>query len=251
MSTKIETETYAGKSIQAWRDQATKAGLVLREPSDKTDSGGYPDKIYFTLRRFRRNIAITKDHKKIITNMSRQLVTQRDDKGKTTKKEYLTYSGYYSGTTHKGEKYDAYFVIGKYQRPEIVHNGNMTYDPRTGDPIGNEKILGSAQTIYEIECPKTKEARKKLIDSILVEDNHPDNVLYYVRHLTDNNHEASRDSTFSYEEFVNLSPQELIDTSQKGAGSKSSPYYKDKDGQLRYKKTDAPVTSKSNEEVYQ
>ena len=32
MSTKLETETYAGKSIQAWRDQATKAGLVLREP---------------------------------------------------------------------------------------------------------------------------------------------------------------------------------------------------------------------------
>ena len=33
MSTKLETETYAGKSIQAYRDQATKAGLVLREPS--------------------------------------------------------------------------------------------------------------------------------------------------------------------------------------------------------------------------
>ena len=107
MSTKLETETCAGKSIQAWRDQATKAGLALREPSDKTDSGYYPDKIYSTLRRFRRNIAITKDHKKIITNISRQLVTQRDDKGKTTKKEYPTYSGYYSGTTHKGEKYDA------------------------------------------------------------------------------------------------------------------------------------------------
>ena len=53
MYTKLETETFAGKTIQAWRDQATKAGLVLREPSDKTDSGDYPDKIYSTLRRFR------------------------------------------------------------------------------------------------------------------------------------------------------------------------------------------------------
>ena len=50
-----------------------------------------------------------------------------------------------------------------------------------------------------------RKQRKKLIDSIIGENNHPDNVLYYVRHLTDNNHEASRDSTFSYEEFVNFS----------------------------------------------
>ncbi len=45
MSTKLETDTYAGKTIKAWRDQATKAGLVLREPADKTDTGDYPDKI--------------------------------------------------------------------------------------------------------------------------------------------------------------------------------------------------------------
>ena len=29
MYTKLETETFAGKTIQAWRDQATKAGLVF------------------------------------------------------------------------------------------------------------------------------------------------------------------------------------------------------------------------------
>ena len=251
MSTELELETFASKSIQAYKEQARKAGLVLRAPEDTTESGDFPDKIYSTLRRFRRNIAITKDHKKIITTMSRQLVTQKDEKGKPTKKEYLTYQGYYSGLTHKGEEYHANFEIGKFNRPRIIHNGDIRYDPKTGDPIGNEKILGGSETIYEIEVPKTKEARKKLIDSILGEDNYTDNVLYYVRHLTDNNHEASRDPTFSAEEFVNLSLQELIDTSEKGAGSKSSPYYTDKDGILRYKKTDTPVTSKSNKVVYQ
>lgn len=249
MSTELELETFAGKSIQAYKEQASKAGLVLRAPSDNTDSGDFPEKIYSTLRRFRRNIAITKDHKKIVSNMSRQLVTQKDD-GKPTKKEYLTYSGYYSGLTHKGGVHHANFEIGKYQRPKIEPNSNLTYNQRTGDPIGNEQILGSPETIYFIEVPKSKEARKKLIDSILGEDNHPDNVLYYVRHLTDNNHEASRDPTFSYEEFVNLSAQELIETSQKGAGSKSSQFYTDKDGILRYKKTDTPVTSKSNKGLY-
>lgn len=82
MSTKLETETFAGKTIQAWKDQATKAGLVLRAPADVTEPGDFPDNIYSSLRRFRRNIAITKDHKKIVTRMTRQLVSERDQNGK-------------------------------------------------------------------------------------------------------------------------------------------------------------------------
>ena len=93
MSTKLETETFVGKTMQAWKDQATKAGLVLRAPLD-LDSGDYPDRIYSSLRHFRRNLAITKDHKKIITTMSRQLVTTKDDKGRSIKKEFLVYQGY-------------------------------------------------------------------------------------------------------------------------------------------------------------
>jgi len=80
MSTKLELETSASKSFQAWKDQATKAGLVLRAPQD-LNSGDFPQDIYSSLRRFRRNIAITKDHKKIIKTMSRQSVTTKDDKG--------------------------------------------------------------------------------------------------------------------------------------------------------------------------
>lgn len=251
MSTKLESETFAGKSMQAWRDQATKAGLVLKagEGGD-SDSGDFPEHIYSSLRLFRRNLAITKDHKKIVKTMSRQLVTTKDEKGRSTRKEYLTYQGYYSGVTHRGEQHQANFEIGKYQRPKIIPNSGIRYDPKTGDLIGNEKALGGPETIFEIETPKTKEARKKLIDSILGEDNYADNVLYYVRHLNESNYEQSRDASFSYEEFVNLSIEELVDTNQRGSGSKASPYYTDKDGQLRYKKTDTPVTSKSNKGVY-
>lgn len=250
MSTKLETETFAGKTFQAWKDQAAKAGLVLRAPLD-LDSGDFPQNIYGSLRRFRRNLAITKNHKKIITNMSRQSVTTKDDKGRPTKKEFLTYHGYYSGITHKGAEHHADFEIGKYKKPRIVHNGDIRYDAKTGDPIGNEKILSGEETIYEIEIPKGKEARKKLIDNILGDDNHPDNVLYYVRHLNQNNLEQSRDHSFSYQEFCDLSIEELVDTSQKGAGSKSSQYYTDKEGQLRYKKNNVLVSPASNKEVYQ
>ncbi|HSA73331.1 MAG TPA: hypothetical protein VLD84_05185 [Nitrososphaeraceae archaeon] len=131
MSTKLESETFAGKSMQAWREASNQAGSVLRAP-EALDSGDYPQDIYSSLRLFRRNIAITKNHKKIITTMSRQLVTIKDDRGKPRKVEYLTYQGYYAGTTHKGQEFHSNFEIGKYKRPKIVPNDNIRYDPKTG-----------------------------------------------------------------------------------------------------------------------
>jgi len=168
-----DTKTLAYKTIQAWKDQATKAGLVLHSTNDGKDSGDFPDKPYFSLRRFRRNIAITKDHKKIITTMIRQLVTTKDEKGRSTKKEFLTYAGYYSGITYRGEESHADFEIGRYEKPRIVPNSNLTYDVKTGKPIGNEKILSGQEIVYEIEIPKSKTERKRLIDEI-IRDNFPE-----------------------------------------------------------------------------
>ena len=130
--------------------------------------------------------------------MSRQLVTVRDDKGKSTRKEMLTYSGYYSGITHKGEEHHADFSIGTYQRPKIVSNGNLRYNPKTGEPIGNPKILSGSETIFTIEVPKSKTERKKLIDEI-IGDNFPEDIHYYFK---SNDELARRDPTFSYSNFV-------------------------------------------------
>ena len=231
MSTKLESETFAGKTYQAWKDQAAEAGLVLRAP-DGLNPGDFPENIYSQLRRFRRNIAITKDHKKIITNMSRQLVTVKDEKCRLTKKEYLTYQGYYSGKTYKGEEYQANFEIGKYMKPKIVHNGSIPYDPKTGDPIGPEKALSGSETIYFIEVPKTKQERKKLIDSIIGTDNFPENIKYYYK---GHDELARRDPTFSYEDFVNYSIEELRNMSFKGGGSLSPGIWHDADGRLKDK----------------
>jgi hypothetical protein len=88
--------------------------------------------------------------------MSRRLVTTKDDKGRPIKKEFLTYTGHYSGITHKGEEYHADFEIGTYKQPRIVHNGNITYDQRSGDPIGSEKILSGKETVYTIEVPNQR-----------------------------------------------------------------------------------------------
>lgn len=228
---KLELETFAGRSIQPWKDQAREAGLVLRAPLTETDTGDYPREIYDSLRYFRRNIAITQDHKKIVKTMHRQLVNTRDDKGRPTKKEYLTYKGYYSGTTHKGEEYQANFEIGRYEKPKIVHNSNLRYDPKTGDPIGNEKILSGSETIYTIEVPKSKESRKKLIDDIIGKDNFPEDIKYYFDNEKDDPMGRS-DPTFSYDDFCNCSIEELRDLSYKGGGSLSPGIWRDSSGKL-------------------
>jgi hypothetical protein len=232
MSTKLELETSAGKSIQAWKDQAAKAGLVLRAPADAVDSGDFPENIYSSLRHFRRNVAITKDHKKVVTTMTRQLVPTKDDKGRTIKKEYLTYQGYYSGITHKGVEYHANFEIGTYKQPRIVPNPNIRYDPKTGDPIGNEKSLSGVETVYEIEVPKSKTERKKLVDEI-ISDNLPENILYYFNN--EDEPMGRSDSTFSYDDFVNYSIDELRNLSSKGGGSLTPGIWRDADGKLRDK----------------
>jgi len=249
MSTKLELETSAGKSFQAWKDQAAKAGLVLRAPNG-LDSGDFPQGIYDSLRHFRRNVAITKDHKKIITNMSRQLVSVKDDKGRPIKKEYLTYQGYYSGITHRGEEYHANFEIGKYNVPKIVPNSNIRYDPKSGDPIGSEKTLSGQETIWEIEVPKSKTERKKLIDEIIGDNNFPENIHYYYK-SGDNEPMPRRDSTFSYEDFVNSSLEEMRNMSFKGGGSLTPGIWRDKDNNLRDKFGQLVTSESGSKGAYQ
>lgn len=45
-------------------------------------------------------------------------------------------------------------MIGKFQRPKIIHNSGIRYDPKTGDPIGNEKILSGVETVQKINRKK-------------------------------------------------------------------------------------------------
>ena len=212
---KLETETSAFKTIEAWKSQAAQIGLVLR--SQDSDHGDFPNKPYSSLRQIRRLNAIGKEFKKVVKTINRALITERE-KGKPVRKEYLWYTGEFQTVSHKGEPFSTWFEVGRYQRPKIVPNGRQTYDQRTGEPKGPEKTLAGQDTIYEIEVPKGKEARRKLIESIIGNDNHPDNVLSYVRHLTQDNYEASRDESFSYDEFCDLEIKDLIDRSQRGSG---------------------------------
>jgi hypothetical protein len=229
---KLELETSAGKTIQAWKDQAAKAGLVLHSVNEGQDSGDFPDKPYFSLRRFRRAMAISKgEPKKVVTSMHRQLVSTRDDKGHPTKKEYLTYSGYYEVKDHRGVPYNADLQAGLYEKPKIVVNPSRKFNPDTGEPIGPEFIFSGQETVYTIEVPKSKTERKKLIDEI-IGDNFPEEIKYYFK---GHDELARRDPTFSYEDFVNYSIEEMRKMSFQGGGSKTPGIWRDAEGKLRDK----------------
>jgi len=244
---KLEADTFAGASIRAWKDQAAKAGLALRFTSTETDSGDFPDSIYSQLRRFRRNISITQNHTKIVTSISRQLINTRDEKtGRPTKTEFITYRGFYRGTTRKGEEYHADFEIGKYQRPRIVYNSDIRYNPKTGEPVGDEKILSGSETVYTIEVPKSKTERKKLIDEV-IGDNFTEEIKYYFKSFDEL---PRRDPTFSYDDFVNCSIQELSKLSYQGGGSRTPGIWRDNDGKLRGKFGQLLSSESGNKEAY-
>ena len=244
---KLELETFAGATIQAWKDQATKAGLVLRAPSDVTDSGDFPDSIYGQLRRFRRIISKSKgEPKKIITHMARQLISTREN-GKPTKKEYLTYQGYYEVKDHRGVPDHANLEVGKYERPKIVANPSRKYNRDTGEPIGPEFIFSGREIVYTIEVPKSKTERKKLIDEI-IGDNEPESIKYYFK---SHDELARRDSTFSYQNFVDCSIEELRKLSFQGGGDKTPGIWRDNDGKLRDKFGQLLTPESGNKEAYQ
>jgi len=245
-NTKLELETFAGATIQSWKEQAAKAGLVLKMPSDNAHSGDFPDS-YSQLRRFRTIISKSKGEPiKVITHMARQLVSTRDEKGKPIKREYLTYQGYYSVQDFRGVPYHADLEAGKYQKPKVVANPGRRFNPETGEPIGPEFIFSGQETVYTIEVPKSKTERKHLIDEI-IGDNEPESIKYYFKSYDEL---ARRDSTFSYDDFVNYGIEESRKLSFQGGGSLTPGFWRDNDGVLRDKFGQKLTPVSGNKESY-
>jgi hypothetical protein len=93
-------------------------------------------------------------------------------------------------------------------------------------------ILKEMWVNYHLEIPKSKTERKKLIDEI-IGDNIPEDILYYFNN--EDEPMGRSDSTFSYDDFVNYSIDELRSMSFKGGGSKAPGIWRDNDGKLRDK----------------
>lgn len=169
----------------------------------------------------------------IITHMARQLVRVDTKDGKPKQVEYLTYKGEARITDFRDVPFSQEFEIGKYLKPNVVTNTNQRYNPETGQPINPEKIISGQRPVYdtELEIPKDAAKRKKMIDNI-IGDNDPNAIQFYYNELGVGNLEQKSDNTFSYDEFVSLSINELMQLSAKSGGGRSSGYWRDNQGKL-------------------
>ena len=96
--------------------------------------------------------------------------------------------------------------------------------------------------------PKSKTERKKLMDEI-IGDNLPEDILYYFNN--EDEPMGRSDSTFSYEDFVNYSIDELRNLSFKGGGSLTPGIWRDADGKLKDKFGQLVSNAKTGQGGYQ
>jgi hypothetical protein len=220
--------TWAAKTIQGWKDGATKAQMALYYPDDfPNDAAGQWD-------RLRKVSAMSGEQNIVVKSMFRQSMPTVDKKGKPTRKEFLTWSGELQVTNSYGIPYSMEFLIGKYNIPKVVKNNNQKWDPNTGQPLHPEYILSGVETVYDIELPQDVAKRKKMIDEI-IGDNYPENIKFYYVQMQDKNTRHHRDNTFTYDDFVSKNIQDLDSKSAKGGGELSPGLWRDKDGVLRDK----------------
>jgi hypothetical protein len=223
-------KTRAFKTIQARKDAAREAGLVLNYSKDSED---FPNSEINQLERLKELSA--KGNGKmdiVVTRISRQSVRTVDEKGKPVNKEFLVYGGEVRIATYDGVPYSQEFEVGRYTKPNVVSNPDQLYDQKTRQPLRPEKILSGQKMVFDLEL--TDKTRKKIVDEIIGigENNYAENIQFYYNELGIGNHEQKSDNTFNYSDFVNCSLQELKTMSSKGGGSRSPGTWRDRDGKL-------------------
>ena len=86
-----------------------------------------------------------------------------------------------------------------------------------------------------------------MIDEIIGNDNFPEEIKYYFKSYDEL---ARRDNTFSYDDFVNCSIEEMRKLSFQGGGSKTPGIWRDNDGKLRDKFGQLLSSASGNKEAY-
>lgn len=222
-------DTWATKTIEAYKDAAREAGQVLLYSKDSEDFPNDAVGQYEHLKRL-QSLAATGKIDTVVTSMSRQLVRTKDKNNKVVTKEYLTIRGEFQATNYRGVPYGVEFLAGKHNRPNVVVNADQRFDPETGKPLRPEKILSGQSAVFTIEIPNDSK-RKKIIDSY-IGDNDPNGIQFYYNQLGLGNHEDKSDNTFTYQEFTQLSIDELKRLSAKSGGGRSPGYWRDSSGKL-------------------
>jgi hypothetical protein len=164
--------------------------------------------------------------------MSKQTSTEETETKVWINVDYTNTWAYKTIQAFKNKATEAGLVLepDKFTNDATGQLQRLRYNPETGAPIRQENVLSGHKNVFFYELPKEKAARKKFIDNIIESTNSiKENIQYYYQELDQHNFAVKSDATFSYEDFVNCSIEELQQLSARGGGSKSSGYYRDRE----------------------
>lgn len=225
------------RTIQAVKEEFAKKGLTVSKEED------YPAEDFHLISKQKNFDALvdpSKGIRKIIQTMVRQPVTEFDKKGKAVVKDALYYRGQYYGLDKKDMEIGASFYEGVYQSPKIAFSyvdAANPYDPKTGERRGSYRPTGYKTHHYIFLSEDKKERRKQLEDIIAkCPGTHTSTLttsknLSYRNPTPDNNHSGTHGGGFSWDQFCDLSIEELGECQNKNYYTeKSSGALKDKDG---------------------
>jgi hypothetical protein len=143
----------------------------------------------------------------IIKTMNRRQIITYDENGKPVKKEFLTYRADYHAKDWLGnDLWIRSHLHGQFKKPKF--RVTTTLDPETGEHVPKKEYDGTVDEYY-IEL--TDKNRKQVIEEIINNSNGTiiDEILFYGHFLQSAKGIAFRSNTFTYDQFINSSFEEL------------------------------------------
>jgi hypothetical protein len=222
------------RTIEAYKEEFAKKGLT---PSREED---WPQEDYHLVAKQKQFDALVDPKqgiRKIIQSMVRQPVTVFDKTGKPQVKDALYYNGYYYGTDKRGNDLGAEFHEGNFKKPKlsfVYTDTTAPYDPKTGERRGEYKTSGNIIEHYIFLSEDKEERRKQLEDIVKNATGTSIGNLEIGGHLlfrnpsANNDHSGTRGGLINWNNFCDLSIDQLRELQQKN-------YYKDNSGTLKDK----------------
>jgi len=224
------------RTIQAYKEEFSKKGLVITKEEE------YPQEDFHLVakqKNFDSLVDPSQGIRKIIESMVRQPVTIFDKNGKPEIKDALYYNGHWYGTSKRGEDLGAPFREGYFKKPKMAFSYTNTlapYDPKTGEKRGQYTASGLTYEHYIFLSADKKERRKQLEDILqkatgTYKGNLDIHRLHYRNPSPDNNHNMAHGGSFTWDQFCDLSLEQLGELQTKRYYTDEAGIIRDKDGQ--------------------
>jgi len=223
------------RSLEAYKEEYAKKGLVIESKDHDRETFHLVAK----LKQFDSFVDPEQGIRKVIQTMVRQPITVFNKQGKPEVKDSLYFNGLYFGMDKRGTEINASFQEGWYKKPKLIFtfvDASNPFDPKTGERKGEYKAAGFSYEHYIFLSEDKKERRKQLQDII---QNAPGTYtgnlkgfLSYRNPTPDNNHSGSHGGMFNWDQFCDLSIEELGECQNKAYYTeKETGHIKDVTGQ--------------------